>query len=332
MPTTKPTTVPPLISGGVMLTYLCSNACRHCLYRCSPRHERHFMSESMIDATMTALAKEPTLHGIHLAGGEPTLNWNRLLYAIRSARRAGISIDYLETNASWCDDDRTTRESFLRLREAGLDAVLISVSLFHNEFIPLRKTKTAVRAATDVFGGRGVIIWTPELLDRMDGELDEDRTYPLDESSRLLGLDASHGGLWRLHSYLTPGGRAAEELADGLTTHPAESFEGDDCGRILENTTHFHIDPLGNLYTGHCPGISMATVDDLHPAIDTSKNPVYCQLAEGGPVWLWRGLAPDFEPDAKGYISKCHLCLEVRKHLRATGRYNELRPDEYYRE
>ena len=129
-----------------------------------------------------------------------------------------------------------------------------------------------------------------------------------------------------------PEGLTVQELADGLTMHPAEGFEGDDCGRILENTTHFHIDPLGNLYTGHCPGISVATVDDLHPTIDTSKNPVYCQLAEGGPVWLWRGLAPDFEPDAKGYISKCHLCLEVRKHLRATGHYDELRPDEYYRE
>ena len=30
-------TVPPLHSGGVMLTYKCDNACRHCLYCCSPK-------------------------------------------------------------------------------------------------------------------------------------------------------------------------------------------------------------------------------------------------------------------------------------------------------
>ncbi|HLA83639.1 MAG TPA: radical SAM protein [Thermoguttaceae bacterium] len=328
-----PTTIPPLISGGVMLTYRCTNACRHCLYRCSPRHDKHFMPESMIDATMAALAKETTLHGIHLAGGEATLDWKRLVYAIRSARRHGIAIDCLETNGSWCDDERTAHEGFSRLHEAGLRSVLISVSLFHNEFIPLAKTKTAIRAATEIFGRRGVTVWTLDVLERMNAaKLDEQRTHSLDESSRLLELSWGREALWRLHGYLTPGGRAVEQLAEGLPTWPAESFEGDACGRILENTTHFHIDPLGNLFTGHCPGISVANVGDLHPAIDSTKHAIYCQLAEGGPVWLWRGLAPEFEPDPRGYVSKCHLCLDLRKHLRSTGRYEELRPDEFYRE
>ena len=332
MPTTIPKTIPPLISGGIMLTYRCSNACKHCLYRCSPRHNKQFMSESMIDATMAALAKEATLHGIHLAGGEATLDWKRLIYAIRSARRHNIAIDYLETNASWCNDQQAADEGFSRLYEAGLRAVLISASLFHNEFIPLAKTKTAIRAAIKVFGHRGVIVWTPEVLDQMDHRLDEHRTYSLDESTELLGLGTGHEGLWRLHAYLTPGGRAVEELTEGLPARPAESFEGDSCGRTLQNTTHFHIDPRGNLFTGSCPGLSVANVGDLHPTIDAAKCPVYCQLAEGGPVWLWRGLAPDFEPDPKGYVSKCHLCLDVRKHLHATGRFAELRPDEYYQD
>lgn len=290
------------------------------------------MSEALIDATMGALAKEPTLHGIHMAGGEATLNYKRLIYAIRSARRAGISIDYLETNASWCADKQTARDGFTRLREAGLRAVLISVSLFHNEFIPLAKTKTGIRAAVDVFGSQGVVVWTPEVLQQMDAHLDEHRTHSLEESCESLGLDLRQGDVWKMHNYLTPGGRAAERLVDGLLTRPAESFQGDACGRVLENTTHFHIDPFGNLYTGRCPGISVADVGDLHPTISTTKHPVYCQLAEGGPVWLWRGLAPDFVPNPKGYVSKCHLCLDVRKHLRANGQYEELRPDEYYRE
>jgi len=290
------------------------------------------MSESMIDATMAALAKEATLQGIHLAGGEPTLDWKRLVYAIRSARRHGVAIDCLETNASWCDDQRTAHEGFSRLREAGLDAVLISASLLHNEFIPLAKTKTAIHAATEVFGSRGVTVWTSEVLDRMELRLDPTRTHAIGESMELLGLDSGGGDLWRLHDYLTPGGRAVEQLAHGLPRREAESFQDDACRRTLENTTHFHVDPFGNLFTGHCPGISVANVGDLHPAINTATHPVYCQLAEGGPVWLWRGLAENFVPDPRGYVSKCQLCLEIRKHLRATGRYDELRPDEYYRE
>jgi hypothetical protein len=332
MPATKPTSIPSLISGGVMLTYSCTNACKHCLYRCSPRHDRRFMSEELIDATMAALAAEPALHGIHIAGGEPTLNWSRLLYAIRAARRAGVAIDYLETNAAWCDDEQTAREGFSRLREAGLRTVLISASLFHNEFIPLAKTKVAIRTAANVLGSRGVIVWTPDVLSRMECGLDHTRTHTLAESARLLGLDPFKGDLWRIHDYLNPSGRAVERLADGLPAYAPETFQDDACGRTLQNTTHFHIDPQGNLYTGHCPGITVANVENLHPAIDSARHPVYSQLAEGGPVWLWRGLAPDFQPDPKGYVSKCHLCLAVRKHLRATGRYEELRPDEYYRD
>jgi hypothetical protein len=332
MSSTSSTTVPPLISGGVMLTYSCSNACKHCAYRCSPRHQVHFMPEKMIDTTMDALARERALQGIHLAGGEATLNWERLLYAIRSARSRGVPLDYLETNASWCLDEKTTRNGLAQLREAGLDAVLISVSLFHNEFIPLARTKRAIRVALEVFGRRGVIVWTPDVLERMDQALDDDRTYSLAESSHCLRLDPAQGSLWRFHGYVRPAGRAAEELAEGLPTQPAESFENDSCKRMLEDTTHFHIDPFGNLYTGGCPGITVADVDDLHPSIHAEQHPVYSQLAEGGPVWLWRGLAPEFEPDPKGYISKCHLCLDVRKHLRRTGRHAELRPDEYYQE
>lgn len=290
------------------------------------------MSESMIDTTMAALAKEPTLHGIHFTGGEATLDWKRLLYAIRSARRNDVAIDYLETNASWCADERTAHEGFLRLREAGLPAVLISVSLMSNEFIPLARVQTAIRAATEVFDHRGVTIWTPEVFHRMQMCLEPDRTHSIEESSKRLGFDYRGGELWHWHSYLIPAGRAVEQLAEGLPRRAAESFEGDACRRTLENTIHFHIDPFGNLTTSHCLGISVANVGNLHPTIDAARHPVYCQLAEGGPVWLWRGLADDFVPDPRGYVSKCHLCLELRKHLHATGRYGELRPDEYYHE
>ena len=323
--------IPPLISGGVMLTYRCSNACRHCLYRCSPGHDDHWASQEQIDRTFAALANEPQLYGIHLAGGEATLHWDRLLYAIRSAQRYGVSLDYLETNASWCKDEATAYDGFREFRHAGLNAVLISASLFHNEFTPLAVTKAAIRAALDVFGRGGVIVWTPEVLQLMSSGLDEDKTHTLPRSCELLGLDPQQGDIWRLHSYLTPGGRAAEQLADGHPRRPAESFIGDTCRSMLLNTSHFHIDPRGNLFTGHCPGISVATIDDLHPRFDDDSAPVWCTLSDEGPVGLWQRSAPDFVPDGEGYISKCHLCLELRKHLRQTGEHAELRPDEFYR-
>ncbi len=288
------------------------------------------MSEEMIDATFKALSRERSLYGVHIAGGEATLNWDRLLYALDSSRRHGIELDYLETNASWCKDEETTHEGFQELKAAGLDAVLISASLFHNEFTPLSYTLRAIDAAIATFGQGGVIVWTMETLRAMQRHLDPDRRYPLKESAKLLGLDIEQGDLYRLHTYLRPGGRAAVRLADGLPRRPMESFANITCGSTLEGTQHFHIDPRGNLFTGHCPGISVATIDDLHPEVTKEDVPVLWHLRQHGPGGAWQRLAPELEPDPAGYVHECHVCLDLCNHLYKTGKYAELRPAEYY--
>jgi urease gamma subunit len=98
------------------------------------------MSETLIDETFAALAEERSLHGIHLAGGEVTMDWERLEYAIRSAVRHGVSIDYLETNGHWCVNEKTAMDGFQRLLRAGLPGVLVSASLFHKHLcLEIRK-------------------------------------------------------------------------------------------------------------------------------------------------------------------------------------------------
>jgi hypothetical protein len=100
---------------------------------------------------------------------------------------------------------------------------------------------------------------------------------------------------------------------------------------VFRSTYHFHIDPHGNLFTGHCPGISVANVDNLHPTVDQSTSPFFTALGEGGPVAAWKRYAPDFQPDTAGYVGKCHFCLELRKYLFEQGAFAELCPAEMYR-
>jgi hypothetical protein len=287
------------------------------------------MSEEMIDRTMSALSKERSLSGIHFGGGECSLFHDRLIYTIRSAIKNKVRIDYLETNGGWCINDQTAVDGFKRLRDAGLPGVLISASLFHLEFIPLNVTKTAIRAAHKVFGG--AFVWTEEVLRLMERLPDHDRKYPIQESCRLLGIDPSDGSLWQIHSYLNPCGRAARWLSEGLQRYPVEEFSGDTCGRTFQSTGHFHIDPYGNLFTGHCPGISVASVDDLHPTVDESTAPFFMALCEGGGIEAWKRHAPELQPDTAGDIGKCHVCLELRHHLFEKGAFHELRPAEMYR-
>lgn len=318
--------IPPLTSGGIMLSYQCTNACRHCLYRCRPA-ETAWMTNDMIEAVFTALAREPRLTGLHLAGGEATIRMDILLKAIESAVRHNVPLDYLETNCACCDE-QAARKGFEQMRQRGLPAVLISASLFHNEFIPFERTKIGVSVANDVFDGN-VIVWTPEGYRALARLGEEDRTHTLAESCRILNL--TNVGLWRLHSYLRPAGRAAHALAEGLPRYDIEHFARDNCAAMLSSVTHFHIDPHGHLFTGGCPGITVGNAQkELHPLIDRAQFVVFCRLYDRGPCGLLETDGFDYKPRPAGYISKCDLCFDIRKQLRQIGGYPELQPQEFY--
>ena len=120
-------------------------------------------------------------------------------------------------------------------------------------------------------------------------------------------------------------------MSEGLRLYPVDKFSDDACVQTFRQTSHFHIDPYGNLFTGHCPGISVTNVDNLHPAVDESAAPFFTALCEGGPVEAWKRYASEFQPDTTGYIGKCHFCLELRSHLFERNTFAELRPAEMYR-
>lgn len=322
--------IPPLVSGGVMLTWRCSNACRHCLYRCGPDRPNDWMTLDAAERVFAALAGEPRLGDVHLAGGEATLDFDRLLDVIAVARRHRVPISYLETNAVWCVDDATTERKMTALAEAGLRCVLISASPFHNEFIPFARTRRCVAAAERILGPGGAFVWVDPMY-RALAQLPAERTHTLEEFLQRANLAERPQTLRQLYP-MTPGGRVVERLRECFTAQPMAAFEGESCAAELASTQHFHIDPNGNLFTGHCPGIAVATIDDLHPPVSAETHPITTALWQRGPAGLVELAGDAFEPRPEGYVSKCDLCLHARHVLRATGRYNELRPDAFYQE
>lgn len=311
-----------------MLSYQCTNRCRHCLYRCS-RRPSPWMDEQTLERTFQALAAEENLDGIHLAGGEAMLNFPLLLEAVAAARRFGISLDYLETNAAWALTEKVAREKFRLLREAGLGAVLISATPFHNEFIPFERTRNAISAARDIFG-HGVIVWLDSLA-RLLARLDPTSCHTLEAFLEACPEASSPEDLRRMFP-LTPGGRVVEELRDCYQARPAEEYRNGPCRSELAGVSHFHIDPQGCLFTGLCPGITAGDIEDFHPEITPESHPITLCLVQEGPVGLMErfGLQEGFTPRREGYISKCDLCLHVRMHLRAGSTWPELRSEGFY--
>jgi len=178
---------------GIILTYQCNSACKHCLYNCGPRWEREPMSKESLSAALDAVASWPQLPQVHLTGGEPFIHFDLLLHGVREAVSRGIAC-YVETSASWCVDDKETIERFRVLRQAGLQAVLISCSPFHAEAIPPVRTLRAIRAVMEVFEGRGLIVYQAEYLNLIQRH-DVDRPMPLSHYEQEFGREEAGRGM-----------------------------------------------------------------------------------------------------------------------------------------
>lgn len=313
-----------------MLSYRCTNACRHCLYRCSPAQPDEWMSLERADRIFEALAREPHLQTVHLAGGEPTLRMDLLVEVIRLARRRGVRLSYIETNAHWCSGPAAAREGMRRLKEAGLPAILVSVSMFHNEFVPFRHTRNAVEAAREVFGPDRTHLYLPHLYEILS-RLPDDGRHSLTEFCRWAGIEGRPEVLARLYSVI-PAGRAVDALRDCWPARSAAAYRGRDCFGDLMGTAHFHVDAGGRLFTGLCAGLAPATVENLHPEIRPETHPVFHRLLTEGP-WGLMSLAAErhgYRERPEGYVSRCDLCQDVRGHLYRAGAYAELQPGSFY--
>jgi hypothetical protein len=289
------------------------------------------MSLEMAERVLVALAHEPALESVHLAGGEATLNSELLLAVVQMAIKHDVRLSYLETNAAWCADLDETFRRLTRLKEAGLPGLLVSASMFHLEFVPFAYTRNCVDAACQVFGRHNVLIWLPHMYAALDQMPDHHRTWRLSEFCDHFGLARYDERLPGLYQTIAAG-RAPEALRECYTSYPAERFASERCGHDLCSTTHFHIDLYGNLITGFCAGIASGSIDDLHPEITPDRSPIVHTLCEEGPFGLSELAKHEhgFVHRHEGYVSKCDLCYDVRRQLHTTARFSELRPVDYY--
>jgi hypothetical protein len=319
---------------GLILSYRCQAECAHCLYNCGSQWHDWMAPEEVADALEQAKTAWGGGFQVHLTGGEPFLNFPLLLRATKEAVRLAIPV-YVETNAGWVRDLAMAEDRFRRLREAGMGAVLVSVSPFHQESIPLQRTLDGISAARAVFGPKRVIVyqadWLPELARRGLTDPVPLSDYRAEYGTRQAGLQ-----LW-MGFGLISGGRAGYRLREWVPKRPAEAFKGERCGEELAYAQHSHLDLYGNFIPAFCGGISLGDWRDLPGLVRDVRRGRVPRLAailmDEGPYGLYH-LAVDeagYQPPETGFTGKCHLCVDVRRHLLAAGLFeHDLTPAQFY--
>jgi hypothetical protein len=151
-------------------------------------------------------------------------------------------------------------------------------------------------------------------------------TMALEEYSRRAGYALQY-------AELLPGGRVSYSLGYLFRKYPAERFFSASCQHELIRDWHNHIDNYGNYVPGYCAGISLGDARGLNAlcqdGIDLEALPALQALVNSIEALYRLGREYGYQ-EGSGYISKCHLCIDIRRHLVNTAKFRELQPVQFY--
>lgn len=133
---------------GLILGARCNASCAHCSKSYGP-----YRTESLDRATALRLMDEAAdiddggpLY-FRLTGGEPFLDFEFLLEVVRHGAALGGEVSCV-TNAYWAHSDERALQKLTVLRDAGLSALAVSVSQYHQQYVPLQRVRRALATAS----------------------------------------------------------------------------------------------------------------------------------------------------------------------------------------
>ena len=317
----------PLRHAGIMPNYECSAACRHCLYACSPTFEAgKYMTEATMDETF-ALLREGGCRTVHIGGGEPFLNLDGLVLLLQKARKHGVLVDYIETNASWATDDTTISQYLSAVKKAGADTLCISLDPYHAEFVPYENPLRLAQYCQK--SGFGYFLWQERFLNMLRNVdptivhnraalekaigknyiLDTANSYGIRMGGRAVAIELEYSQKYRVEELLK---NADSKSCDGLVS-----------------TGHFHIDMYNRFIPPGCTGYAIP-MEEVVRGIPEGKYRAFEVSYNGGCVALYKLAAESgFVPNPEGYATRCALCFFIRKYLSETGDFPELEPQHF---
>ncbi len=313
--------------AGLMITTRCNAACECCYLNCSPTSNGPEMTvERAIELWGQLVSTSPHGCRIHLSGGEPFLDWPKLIKICRRAKSLDLApLEKVETNAFWATNRRTVVDRVRELDQAGMGKLAISADPYHQQFVPIERCRLAASVAEEILGPQRVQVRWKDWL----GEgFDTDR---LDDSRRR-ALYVQYAGRGRDRFI----GRQAE-FGPAVLFMKGPANVDTPCREALLRSRHVHIDGGGAIMPGTCAGLILGiagnkTVSEIwSQLVHAESRRILGELIKIGPTGLAKmAQAEGFVPRMY-YASKCQLCWEARVFLHAKGiGRDELGPDWIY--
>lgn len=170
-----------------VLTEKCNSRCAHCQGVHSPESEGVMEIEDGLDY-LEETTSVTELDSFMIFGGESMLYPERTITLFQRASELGIPEIELITNGFWGKDRERAMTLALRLKEAGVTDVLISVDSSHLPHIPSDGPRNAAEAS--LHAGISKVRWNVAVLESIDAENEYDvQARQIVESLQPLGIE-----------------------------------------------------------------------------------------------------------------------------------------------
>jgi len=112
-------------------------------------------------------------------------------------------------------------------------------------------------------------------------------------------------------------------------------FFAESCREEFTRDWHIHVDNYCNYIPGYCGGISLGDARNLGTlckrGLNLEEYPILKALTLGLKSLYKLAVEKfNYREAAEGYTSKCHLCVDIRRHLLQFAEFKELQPLEFY--
>ena len=181
---------------------------------------------------------------------------------------------------------------------------------------------------------QNVIVYMPHWIEQIQ-IFDVEKPTPLERYVEKFGLERAGRMLWDGYSII-PAGRSGYRLGHLTQKRPVAALKGENCFMEILYAHHSHFDLYGNYISWFCGGLTIGDWHNLPRILDDFKArrfpPFVDILVRMGPFGLFELGKEEYgyQELPEGYAGKCHLCVDVRKHLSKQGDFQELRPKEFY--
>jgi len=302
-----------------VITDACSGRCKHC-----SNAERLDKNGSVdADAAVIAvkkLAKRFAIDSIMTFGGEPLLFADTVCKIHAAARDCGISKRQLITNGFFSKDNQKIDDVAKALCVSGVNDVLLSVDVFHQEFIPLEPVMQFAKALLrhNVPSLRVHPAWVVNEENENPYNTETRRLLKLFEDMSIRASDGNNifpsgNALKYLSEYFAPSEKLDLSVLCGSAPYTSRLDEID-CINISPNGNIEECSiTIGNIYTDD--------VLDIVDRYDPYSNPAWSAVLNGGVIELLQyAQTQGITVDITDCRSACGVCRKVMAALKARAK------------